>query len=737
MKVKKPRARTGAAAAVGGRAVAPQALEAPAWLDRRTAGVLLALAVLVLAVYLPATGHGFVSIDDPTYISANPHLAHGITGEALAWAFTTGRAGNWHPLTWVSHLADVSLFGLDPARHHATTVVFHLLNTLLLFLVLRAMTGAVWRSACVAALFAVHPLHVESVAWLSERKDVLSTMFWLLATWAYVGYARRPVIARYLLVAVLLALGLMAKPMLVTLPFVFLLLDVWPLGRLRVAVVEQGFSPAGLVSPAWRHLVLEKLPLFAIVIASSVVTFIVQRQGGAVSGLDAIPLGHRLANAVVAYAAYLVKMVWPAGLSVFYPQSESVPILAVVGALALLLAVTALVISQIGRRPFLAVGWFWYLGTLVPVIGLVQVGTQAMADRYTYVPLIGVFVAIVWLTCDWIREKPSARVAVSVAAGLIVCALAVTARGQVAVWRDSETLWRHALEVAPDSYYAHNALGALLNERGQTDEAVRHFAEAIRFQPSFPDAHNNLGLALERRGRFEEAAAQYRAALEINAGLAEAHNNLGSVLIRTGQFDEAINQLRIALSLDAERAVTYSNLGQALAARGEVVPAISEFRHALQLQPDLSVAHVNLGQALASQGQFDEAITHYQEAVKSDPQSVDAYNSLGMAFAAQGKHDQAAAAYADALKLNPQSAAAHTNLGFTLAVQGKVAESIAHLSEAVRLQPDLEGAHLYFGMALAAGGRFAEAEAQFNETLRLNPANEGARRGLAMLAQKR
>jgi protein O-mannosyl-transferase len=699
--------------------------------DLRTAGILAGLVVLTLFVYLPVTGHGFVSIDDPTYVSANPHVARGVTGEALAWAFTTGRAGNWHPLTWISHLLDVSLFGLDAARHHATTVVFHLINTLLLFVVLRAMTGAVWRSAIVAALFAVHPLHVESVAWLSERKDVLSTLFWLLATWAYVGYARRPGVARYVLVAVLLALGLMAKPMLVTLPFVFLLLDVWPLGRIGAS------AGADSRVARWRGVVIEKLPLVAIVMASSVVTFIAQRQGGAVSDLDAIPFGHRMANGVVAYATYLVKMVWPAGLSVFYPQPVSVPVLTVVGALVLLSVVTALVVRERGRRPFLAVGWLWYLGTLVPVIGLVQVGTQAMADRYTYVPLIGVFVGIVWLVDEWLRAKTAARIAGLVGAAVIVCALAVTARAQVAVWRDSETLWRHALVVAPDNYYAHNALGALLNERGQIDEAVPHFTEAVGLQPSFPDAHNNLGLTLERRGRLEEAAAQYRAAVEINAGFAEAHNNLGAVLMRTGRVDEAVGHLRTAISLDPERAVTYSNLGQALAVRGELAAAITEFRRALEHQPDLAVAHVNLGQALASQGQLDEAVSHYQEALKSDPRSVDAYNSLGMAFAAQGKHDQAAAAYLEALKVNPQSAAAHTNLGFTLAVQGKVAESIAHLSEAVRIQPDLEGAHLYLGMALAAGGRFAEADAQFNETLRLNPSNEGARRGLAMLGQRR
>jgi hypothetical protein len=551
----------------------------------RTILVVLVLAALTVAVYAPVGRFDFVQLDDPAYVTENPHVLGGLTLDGLAWAFTTGHAANWHPVTWLSHMLDVQLFGVDAGAHHLTSLALHAANTLLLFGLLALLTGALWRSALVAALFAVHPLHVESVAWVAERKDVLSAFFLLLTLWAYAGFVRsvgpaataagetagRSRRVYYALMLVAFALGLMAKPMLVTLPFVLLLLDVWPLERLNAAWRGErrleanagsprrpatGSSKAGgttrrskdrpaeagtlgsvaLLKTAWP-LVREKLPLFVMAAASSIVTLVVQQRGGAVTPFEVYPFSLRLQNAVVSIAAYLRDAVWPVGLTVLYPFPAAVPADQVAISLAVL-AVISLVAYRLARRePYLIVGWLWYLGTLVPVAGLVQVGVQARADRYTYVPLIGIFIMVAWGLGAIVGRHPRLRMVVSAAAIGAIVGCAVTARAQASYWTDSVALWTRATMVTlhVDEFEAHMSLGTTLGNQGRVDEAREHFAEAARLRPESDAAHCSLGIALARSGRLRDAARELNEALRLHPGNQAARRALDG-LSRRGQF---------------------------------------------------------------------------------------------------------------------------------------------------------------------------------------------------------
>jgi tetratricopeptide (TPR) repeat protein len=570
--------------------------------------VCLALIAANLIVYASVWHHGFVNYDDDDYVTANPVVLRGLTWDGVAWAFTTEQAINWHPLTWLSHMLDVQLYGLDAGAHHLTNLLLHILNTLLLFGLLHRMTGALGRSAFVAGLFAVHPLHVESVAWLAERKDVLSTLFWMLTLWAYVGYVKRPGLRRYCVALLLFTLGLMAKQMLVTLPFVLLLLDFWPLGRLRMGSEPAGgwaFSRDGWATAV--RLVREKLPLLALSIASSIVTFVVHRRGGAVIILSAIPLKLRVENALVSYVVYIEKMLWPARLAVLYPYAQSLPGLWVAGALAVLIGISVAVIWAGPRRPYLAVGWFWYLGTLVPVIGLIQVGNQSMADRYTYIPLIGLFIMVAWGVPDLLARWPLRRIALPrftlpAAAMVVILACAIAARSQVEYWEDSTTLWTRALAVTTENDIAQNNLGAALADQGNVDEAIMHYSEALRIKPDYADAHNNLGVALDDQGKVDEAIAHYSVALRIRPHYADAHINLGVSLGEQRKIDEAIAQFNEALRIKPDSAKAHNNLGVALASQGKIDEAIDHFTEALRIKPDYADAHKNLERALDGRG---------------------------------------------------------------------------------------------------------------------------------------
>jgi hypothetical protein len=534
--------------------------EPPATRGRIVACALLAL--VVFAAFWPVVGHDFVGFDDERYVTGNRHVQGGLSSAGLLWVWTSFHAANWHPLTWISHMLDWQLYGGEPMGHHLTSLLLHALNTLLLFLLLERMTGATGRSLLVALLFAIHPQHVESVAWIAERKDLLSTLFWLLAIGAYLRYVRSPGIGRYALVAALFVLGLLAKPMLVTLPFTLLLLDYWPL--------ERG-------SRLWP-LLREKLPLLALSVLSSVVTLAAQRAGGAVASLDLYPAGVRLSNALVAYATYLWRTLWPAGLALPYPHPGTNPALwKLTASVTLLAALTYLAWHTRRSRPYLLVGWLWFLGTLVPVIGLVQVGPQALADRYTYVPLIGVFVMVAWgirpaVTRSSTTESttPMRRdTGLLALTCLIVPLLTVTTWMQLRHWRDDEALTRRALNVTRNNAVAHNQYGLVLVRSGQAADAVEHYREAIEISPRFAEAHNNLAGALTELTRDDDALEHYRTALQLKPAYPEARLNLGVALAKRNQLDDAIEQFEEALRLRPDYGKAHANLAAAHHTRGD------------------------------------------------------------------------------------------------------------------------------------------------------------------------
>ena len=587
--------------------------------SRAAAAVCVFLLLAVMLVFGQTFWHGFVNVDDQAYVFWNDEVKGGVTPHGVEWAFTTKHAANWHPLTWLSHELDCQLYGphadldLDAGRaakkatgcgfyapyaggHHLTSVLLHAANAILLFLVLWRMTGALWSSAFVAAVFALHPLRAESVAWVAERKDVLSGLFFMLTLAAYVGYARRPAsLGRYLAVVVLFALGLMAKPMLVTLPFVLLLLDYWPLGRMPPADCIDGPRPAershsergneGFPQQSWLRLIVEKLPLLALSAGSCAVTLWAQRD--AIVSSDRVDFPSRIANAVVSCGDYLSQLFYPVNLAMMYPHPlDGLPAWRVALALLALTAISIAVLIGWRRRPYLIVGWLWYLGMLLPVIGLVQVGFQAMADRYTYLPQIGLCVALTWLAARLVASWPRHRLLCGSIAAFILLDLMVCAWQQTWYWRDNQTLWTHALACTSKNAAAHHGLGCALSELDHDDEAVAEFEEALRIRPDLAEARFNLGAALERRKNIDAALEQYRQAVRYEPTLAEAHYNLGVILANRGQNDEAIVEFQNTLKYKPDQANAHYNLATCLDGQGKCAEAMLSWREALRLQPN-------------------------------------------------------------------------------------------------------------------------------------------------------
>ncbi len=544
-----------------------------------------AVVVATAFVYRDVVGFGFVNLDDRSYVYANPMVLAGLTLRGVAWAFTTFHAANWHPLTWLSHMLDVSLFGPSPGAMHVVSAALHVGNALLLMTFLLRATRAIWPSVAVAALFAVHPLAVESVAWISERKTVLSTLFLLVALHAWVAYARRAGVTRYGAALAVGAAGRLAKPMVVTLPFILLLVDAWPLGRFGPAAPAESLRRISI-----RRAVAEKVPFLALSAAICVTTVAAQRGGGAVQDLTALPWSARLANAVVSYVAYLVQAVWPAGLAAFYPHPAivegGVPPGPAIGAAVVLVVVSLLAFRAPKARPWLAFGWAWYLGTLVPVIGLVQVGTQAQADRYTYVPLIGIFVAVAWSAAEWLRSaRPGVRLAMGTVAGLALIALCGLASAQVSTWRDSEALHRHALAVTARNYKAWAGLGETLLEQGRLDDAIAASLEALRYVPAVPEASNTLGVAYGRLGRHQLALSAFEDAVRASPTFAEGWYNLGTAYGMLGDHRRAADCFRASLQVDPRQARAWANLAVAYSALGEPDHARDALRRLAPLDP--------------------------------------------------------------------------------------------------------------------------------------------------------
>ncbi len=563
----------------------------------RTRGaVAVALAVLVVSVYWQVGGHDFVAGDDQAYVVENAIVRRGLSLEGVVWAVSSFHVSNWHPLTWVSHMLDVEIFGASAAWHHRMNALYHLLNTELLFLVLWRMTGGLWRSAFVAALFGVHPLHVESVAWVAERKDVLSALFWILTMGAYLRFVRRPGTGRYLVVATLFALGLTCKPMVVTLPFVLLLLDYWPLGRMAPAEGPDG-SWRTLV-PRLSRLAREKVPLFLLSGLSCIVTYLAQAGDGAVYSSWHLPLASRVANAFVSCAGYLSKTVWPSSLAVYYPHPArihaSVPTWEVAGAILLVCVLCAAVFWQGCRRPYLAVGWLWFLGTLVPVIGLVQVGAQAHADRYTYLPLVGIFVAAAWGIPPLLPAWRCRRTALAVSAGAVLAVFAVVAWLQAGYWRDGVTLYSRAVAVTQRNWFALNGLGVSQNGLGRHREALASFEAALRIRPDYAEAWQNLGFTFSRLGRLRQAVDCFAEAARVKPDYAEAFYGLGASHAGLGEHAQGAAFLREALRIRPDYVEAWNALGVVQAALGQFPEAAGCFREALRIRPDDLAAQGNL-----------------------------------------------------------------------------------------------------------------------------------------------
>lgn len=619
---------------------------------RRTAlllGVFLALATL--AVFWPLTQAQFNNYDDQQYILENPQVQHGLNADGIKWAFTSGYAANWHPLTWISHMADNQFYGLDPGKHHRTNLLIHTINVVLLFGFLCALLGSIWRSAVITALFAWHPAHVESVAWIAERKDVLSAFFWLLSSWGYLSYARAklapststttaPRKARvavfYGLSLLAFALGLMSKPMVVTLPCVFFLLDFWPLQRIhgREQPASAGVLPHIWQSTTWicRHLLLEKIPFFLLSTAACVATYSVQGAGGAF-GTRSFAIDTRLANALVAYVRYLGKLVWPTNLAVFYPYPESWAVWQVLGSLLILIGITWYCLRAIRPSPGLLVGWLWFLGTLVPAIGLVQVGSQSMADRYTYLPAIGIFLALVCAIPPWALLSPNTRRGLDLLAVITLGGCLVMTHVQIAYWHDSFALFQHAIDVTENNSLAHYNLGQALSSAGKWNEAIAHYQEAIRIEPTNPKAYNNLGLSLAATGQWKEAVDLYQHAIKLDPDNSEAYFNCGLALKEIGQLDEAIIYQQNHLRLQPNHAEANCALGELLIFKGHFSEAKTQFQEAIRKNPNLAAAHLRLGMVLAREENALEAINHYREAVRSNPDGIEALNNLAWMLA--------------------------------------------------------------------------------------------------------
>jgi tetratricopeptide (TPR) repeat protein len=653
-----------------------QAYEQPVKLARgvRTRSITiiiyLFLAGISLAVFAQTIRYEFVNFDDDLYVYNAPGIETGLTIKGIGLAFTSQHARNWHPLTTLSHMLDCQLYGLNAGGHHATNIILHTIAVLLLFQVLQQMTGAVWKSTIVAALFAVHPLHVESVAWVSERKDVLSAVFFLLMLGAYGRYARAPSITRYLAVVLLFAAGLMSKPMLVSAPIVLLLLDYWPLRRF-----EQPFLTTGKAKIAQfdnqghiiRRLLLEKIPLLILSAGACIVTFILQKR--AAGAIPPLPLLWRVQNAFASYAIYVWKTLWPTDLAVFYPHpNDTLAIWEVISAIVLLLAITASAIVFRSQRPYLFTGWFWYLVMLVPVIGIIQVGEQGHADRYTYLPHIGLFLLAVWLAADVIgvrRSRSQFAVAAAVAIA-IIAALAWRTFIQTSNWRNSETLWTHALAVSPDNDVAHNNLGYLCAGRGELDKAISHFESAARIRSGKRDAHYDLGSAfvqmnladdLARKGRSDEAMVHYEEAIRLQPNYADAYYNRGNVLYAKGRIDEAIADFEKTLQIQPNDADAHTGLGNALLRKGALKEAVAHYNQAMALAPEDPHSRSNLAWVLATSS--DASIRDGAKAVELAQQAVSLsggreplfFRTLAAAYAETGRFSDAIAVIRQAVAI--------------------------------------------------------------------------------------
>lgn len=701
---RKVKERPGTKQRARGRSAPKNAARSRSLSDQRkrwvTPAICLSLVVITWIVFGRTLGFDFLNYDDSFYVYQNPLIKNGLTRAGLVAAFTQSLVGNWHPLTSISLMLDAQLFGLNAVGYHFVNVLLHTIAVLVLFLVLKAMTGSTWRSAFVAALFAVHPLRAESVVWISERKDVLSGVFFLLMLGAYVRYARQRRFSSYLFVAVMLILGLLSKAMLVTAPFILLLLDYWPLRRFAFLEAKNN-SNSTIIPPArTTWLILEKLPFLGLAAAASIATLFAQKP--ALESAAYLAFSWRIENALVTFWVYLRQMFWPFGLAIFYPHpKDSLPLWEVGLALVMLLITSAAVFVERRKYPYLLTGWLWYLGMLFPVIGLVQVGWQAHADRYTYLPQIGLYVIIAWGVVDLTDGWRSRQFVTGSAAALTVVVLMVIAGEQVNYWSSSVSLWTHTLAVTQNNDVAERGLGTALLKIGKVEQAIVHDRAALRIRPGDPNGLTNLANALFQHKELPEAIEHYREIVRLHPNDSEARRNLGKALFQSGATDQAMAEFREALRIRPNDTDAAYSLGNALLQKGEIAQSIGYFRKAIEAQRNNVAAHYNLGIALQRNGQLDEAIGEFRQTVKLQPQHVDAHNNLAIALLKEGQTQGAITEWQTALRIQPENAEFHSNLASALLRSGRVAAAVAEWRETLRLQPDKLGPQISLAWTLA------------------------------------
>ena len=687
----------------------------------RPALVCFFLVLIAVAVYWRVTGFDFVNYDDPTYISENPHVQRGLTPSSVGWAFRTTELSSWYPLTWMSFLLDVSLFGTSAVGPHFTNILLHAANAALLFLLLRMLTGAQWRSALVAGLFVLHPLHVESVAWVAERKDVLSTFFGLLALLMYAGYVRGGKLRRryYLLTLLFFVLAMLSKPMLVTLPFIMLLLDYWPMKRSRWH--------------AFGVLLREKMPFFALAVIFGVITVAVHQNTDVLVSLSDVPLAARIQNALVSYARYLGKAIWPVDLIVPYPYHGTWPPVVTLLAALLFCGLSFMSVSVGRRRPFVLVGWTWFVVTLLPVIGIITWGSQSMAYRFTYFPLVGLFIIVVWAGNEMLCSVNTPEIITGGIAAMLLVACAGRTVDQLSYWRDSETLFRHALSVDADNSVAYYGLGSHLVDTGRVDEGIQNFQLALKISRNSPEMLHSLGKAWAKKGNYSEAVSFYKQAVALKPRFAEAHCSFGNALVELKQFEQAGNEFNESLRLDPDQSEAYCGLGNLSADEGKPDEAMAYYRKALEINSADAVAHCGMGNLFSQMSRWADAVNEYQMALRFKPHFVEAENNLGTVMLRTGHVEEAMQYFRVVLDDEPNHLGAHVNLGNALMTLGKMNDAATEFSEAVTLNTNSLPAQFGLGVVSAQLGRRTDAVAHLTEALRLKPDLAAARQLLEKL----
>ena len=642
-----------------------------------------------LVVYYQVTGYGFIHYDDYEYVQNNSFVLQGLKTDSIQWAFTSlGYESNWHPITWISLMLDTELYGPNPGMYHFTNVIIHILNSLLLFLLFSHLTSEKWKSAAVAILFALHPIHVESVAWISERKDVLSTFWGMLTMWMYVRYVDRHTIKRYTLSLIFYAIGLMSKPMLVTLPFVLLLLDYWPLRRFELSKDNSKFTNKWTRITYFQHnrayfLIKEKIPFFILAVLSCYITFLAQKIGGSVSDVNVLPLSSRIPNAIISYCLYLWHMLWPLHLAFFYPYPKYFNIMYVLGAFLLLVLITIFSILFSRRYPYLIMGWIWYLCTLGPVIGIVQVGSQSMADRYSYIPLIGISIMLIWGTADLLDKKDYGRILTGFLFTLTLTILIYLTWLHVSYWKNSETLFEHTLEVTSNNYLAHYNLGITLFEKGDIDGAIKQYEEALLINPRITQAHNNLGCILYQRGNTDAAIGHFLTALQINPHQANGYYNLGTVYYTKGKIKKSVEYFQKAININPSFYEAIQKLAIARNDLKKLEAQMSMIKSAIKQEPNNPDLYIKLGDIFQQQEDINEAKEEYQKAVLIRPELSQALYRLAQVYVVCQEYANALDIFQRMIQLQPDNPKIYYNVACIYSKQKMVNESINWLKKSI------------------------------------------------------